>query len=496
MAFIGLDVGTTGIKGLLVDEKGKILGKSEYSLRLFSPKPGWAEQNPEEWWNGTKKVLSELSKIAKERQKEILAISNSGQMHSLVMLDEFGRVLSNSILWCDQRTADECQFLTNSLGGIKKVIEIIGNPILPGFTAGKILWAKKNLSEEFKKVKKFLLPKDFINFKLTGNFATEHSDASGTAMYDIKTRKWSKKILDIIGIREEQLPTIINSYGIVGKLNKELAKELGINPETLIIAGGADNACAALGVGVVNPLQGMISLGTSGTVLVPSFDDTPDFEGRVHLFAHVVDKLNYYMGVMLSATNTLNWFMNLLSEEDLNRVNEMVEKIPVGSRGVYFLPYLNGERTPHNNPYARGVIFGLSSSHSKAEVYRAIFEGVGYAIRDCFSSLPKKNLEDLRITGGGSKSKAWVSIISNILGMELTLLSNMEGAAYGAAILAYSGYSNQPPEEIASMWVEKKEVISHSKDLHNVYEKYYEIFRKIYSSLESVFYDLKDLDIE
>lgn len=484
---IGLDIGTTGIKGLIVDDKGKIIKKEEEKLELISPHPGWAEQNPTDWWNGTINVLRRLVNYAKSQNFVVKAIATSGQMHSLVILDKSGNVLHNAILWCDQRTDTECFEIMNELGGQRKTIEILGNPVLPGFTAGKIRWLKKNVPDVFEKMSKVMLPKDYINYMLTGQIKTEHSDASGTAMYDIGKKEWSQEVLDVLEIKVDILPQIVESNGLVGKLREELKNEFGLSEDVLVFAGGADNACAALGIGVTKPDVGMISLGTSGTVLVPTEGNTPDLEGKVHLFSHVVKNTNYYMGVMLSATHTLNWFNELLGNEKYDIINDEISNVPIGARGIIVLPYLNGERTPHNDPYARGVVFGLSTSHSKWDLYRAVYESVAFGLKDCYDALLEKNVSQLRITGGGSNSDIWVKIISDVFGEKITLVNSKEGAAYGAAMLAYSGLTEKPVEQIADNWVSVTKTVVPEKGNTEIYTEVIEKYRKIYRTLKELF---------
>ncbi|MEJ5257329.1 MAG: xylulokinase [Fervidobacterium sp.] len=484
---VGLDVGTTAIKGILVDEDGNILTKSDYPLKLISPKPGWAEEDPNEWWNGVKVVLKSLSTYAREHGIRISAISTSGQMHSLVAVDKSGEPLFNSILWCDQRTGKECDEITQKLGGEHKAIEITGNPILTGFTAGKILWLSRNYPEVFTKSHMFMLPKDFINFKLTNVYSTEHSDASGTAIYDIRKREWNNEILEILNLKVEQLPEIKKSNSIVGKITPETAYELGLDEEIIVVPGGADNACAALGVGVTDYDTAMVSVGTSGTVLVPTPTAKPDEEGRVHVFAHVVDGVNYYMGVMLSATNSLDWFNDITDFRDYDIINSEVDRVPAGARGLFFLPYLNGERTPHRDPNARGVLFGLSSAHNRFEIYKAIYEGVAYGLKDCYVHIPSANVKEFRITGGGSKSKVWTQIIADVIGKRLVKVSSKEGGAYGAAILAYSAVSGNAPDKVAKEWISITDSTEPNKERHEIYERNYEIFKSLYHSLKGAF---------
>jgi len=486
---IGLDIGTTSIKGLLIDENGDIVFQSFEKVTMLSPKPGWAEEDPLQWWNATKKVLSDLSNFANEKGEKIKAISTSGQMHSLVLVDNRGSILTNSILWCDQRTYSECTEITYKLGGEERVISVLGNAVQPGFTAPKILWIKKHFPTIFQKTYKFMLPKDFINFKLTGHIFTEPSDASGTALYDVNKGHWAVEEIKELDLDISTFPKIISSNEIVGNMKEKVARELGLLPDVKVINGGADNACAALGVGVISEGQVMISLGTSGTVFAPVENGKPDTNGKLHFFEHITPGKKYYMGVMLSATHMLNWFNEITNEKNLAKINENVKSVPLGANGVIVLPYLNGERTPHNDPNARAIFFNMSSSHNKWDIYRAIFEGVAFGIKDSFNLIKAfdTEIEDIRITGGGSKSKVWLQIIADVIGNNVKSMITNEGAAYGAAMLAYSGYSNTPVEQIAEKWARAGKVIIVNSSHKATYNKYWEIYRELYERNKDLF---------
>ncbi|KAF2958569.1 xylulose kinase [Thermotoga sp. Ku-13t] len=486
--FVGLDLGTTGVKGLLVNTEGKILAIHGEKLSLSTPKPAWAEQNPHDWWNAVVKVLKGLSSEASRIGGTIRAIATSGQMHSLVIIDRENRVLRDAILWCDQRTYAECEEATNLLGGEEQVLKMVGNPILTGFTLPKLLWLRKNEPEVYEKIHKMMLPKDFINFMLTDNVTTEHSDASGTTMYDVSRMRWNDDVLSALKIKKEILPEILPSNGIVGKVKREIAEELNLK-DAVVVAGGADNACAALGVGVIKPGDVMVSLGTSGTVVAPTQTGSFDPKGRVHFFAHTVPNVRYHMGVMLTATYSLEWFKERFLNENYDEINEQVTQVPIGSNGIVFLPYLNGERTPHRDPHARGVFFGLSSFHSKWDVVRAIFEGVAFGIRDSFEILKELGLnpKHVRIAGGGSKSRVWNQMIADALNVEIEKPFVDEGASYGAAMLACSGYFNLDVRKISREWFKLKELTRPDRKNGEKYEEFYERFRKLYSTLKDMF---------
>jgi len=486
--FVGLDVGTTGVKGILVDQNGKLLAVHGEKLSLSTPKPAWAEQDPNEWWTAAFKVLKALSSDAARVGGTIKALATSGQMHSLVVIDREGRVLRDAILWCDQRTYTECEEATNLLGKEEQVLRMVGNPILTGFTLPKLLWLRKNEPEVYEKIYKIMLPKDFINYMLTGRIKTEHSDASGTTMYDLSKMCWNEDLLRTLKMPKEILPEILPSNGIVGKVRSEIAKELNFD-DVMVVAGGADNACAALGVNVTEAGDVMVSLGTSGTVVAPTHAGSYDPKGRVHFFAHTVPNMRYHMGVMLTATYSLEWFKERFLYEEYDEINECVAKVPIGSSGILFLPYLNGERTPHRDPYARGVFFGLSSFHSKWDVVRAIFEGVSFGIKDSFEILKELGLEVkiVRIAGGGSKSKVWNEMLADVLGVEIQKPSVNEGASYGAAMLACSGYFNLDVRKISKDWFTLRETTNPRRENGELYEKVYTRFRKLYDVLKETF---------
>ncbi|PLV57605.1 xylulokinase [Thermotoga sp. SG1] len=487
--YVGLDVGTTGVKGILVNEKGEILFAASERLSMITPQPAWAEQDPLSWWEAVRKILKKLSGRSEEIGGRIRAISTSGQMHSLVAIDENGKVLRNAILWCDQRTYEECEEATQILGGEENVLKLVGNPILPGFTLPKILWIRKREPEIYEKIAKIMLPKDFINYMLTGAVKTEHSDASGTVMYSVSEMGWNEDVLRELKIPEHILPEIIPSNGVVGRMKPDVARSLDLSEDTLVIGGGADNACAALGIAVVEPGDVMVSLGTSGTVLAPTKGKEPDPKGRVHFFAHTVPNTRYHMGVMLSATYSLEWFKEKFLSEDYDTINDEVEKVPIGSNGIVFLPYLNGERTPHRDPFARGVFFGISSYNTKWDMVRAIFEGVAFGIKDSFDILKELGVElkNVRITGGGSKSKVWNRMLADMTGLRIQKPVVDEGASYGAAILAVSGATEEDPAKISKEWFNVKSYTDPVSENTEVYEKLHGKFKKLYTSLKEMF---------
>jgi len=476
---IGIDVGTTSVKGILVDKNGEIIYSSTSPVTLLTPKPGWAEEDPMEWWEATKNVLRDINL---KNPVKIEAISISGQMHSMVSLDSNYNILRNAILWCDQRTGNECEKLTEFYGTEKEVIKIFGNPFLTGFTAPKIQWLKTNENDNFKKLHKILLPKDFIAFKMTGDFTIEQSDASGTSLYKVKEGVYDKKLLEKLSITEEQLPEIIPSGALIGRVDCE---ELPFLKGVSVVSGGADNAAAAFGCGIEKPGDAMVSLGTSGTVVAVTESPDEDISGKIHLFAHVKENTFYHMAVILSATNSLNWFLkNFLNDSPLDKINELVEKSRPGSNGLIFLPYLNGERTPHKNPNARGVFFGLSSFHNKSDMLRSIYEGVVYALREggeCIKELGN-NFESIKVVGGGSRSDVWCQMIADNFKLTVNRLKVDEGAAYGSARLA-GNYVNFNTDE----WIEITDTFNPTESNFNKYDSLFVEYKNLYNSLKNDF---------
>ena len=495
---LGIDIGTTSVKTLLITTEGEIVNSSVIEYPISTPYPCWAEQNPQDWWNAT--VVS-IKNVAKNIDTtKILGVGLSGQMHGSVFLDKENKILRPCILWCDQRTAKECEFITEKIGK-KKLIELVSNPALTGFTVGKILWVKNNEPETYNKIHKVLLPKDYIRFCLTGEYATEVSDASGTLLFDVKKRKWSEEMLKLLDIPLSWMPDCFESHQITGKVNKEAAKLTGLVEGTPVVGGGGDQAAQAVGSGIVEPGIISITIGTSGVVF--AFSETPevDPEGRIHTFCHAVEGKWHVMGVMLSAGGSLRWFRDNLGQDEVKIAYEKkvdpyeillegIDKIPSGSEGLIFLPYLSGERTPHADPYARGVFFGLTLKHTKKHMVKSVLEGVSFGLRDSLEII--KNLgirvHQVRISGGGAKSKIWCQILADIINTEIVTITPTEGAALGVALLAGVGTKVYPKIEDACKKIIKK-TGSVKPDKNNVekYEKYYQIYCSLYHSVKETF---------
>ncbi len=485
--FLGIDTGTTGIKGMVVNERGEVLNQFTSPLNLIVPKAGWAEQNPNDWYEGVMKILKEVS-----RQYVIEAIGLSGQMHSLVLLDESESVLRNAILWCDQRTSDQCNRATQTLGGERHVIDLIANPILEGFTLGKLLWIKENEPHIYKKIDKIMMPKDYICMKLGGEFGTDYSDASGTAYFDVKNSRWSDEILQGLNINPQHLPPVFDSHKIRGRLKKELADEFHWN-DTLIVSGGADNAVAAYGIGISKPGDTMISIGTSGTVLTATNETEPDMDGKLHLFSHVLPSQKYYMGVMLSAAHSLNWFLKEFHIDwTYDQLESVIAGVKPGANGLLFLPYLNGERTPIRDPNARGVLFGISSKTTREDVIRSVIEGVTFGLRDSFELIKQKTeIKTIRVVGGGAKNKTWCSIIADNIKMPIEIPEIDEGGAYGAAMLAAKGKGLD--QKSLSKWVKVRETVQPDASKFEQYDKFHKQYKGLYTDLKDRFKKISEI---
>lgn len=479
--YLGLDIGTTGIKALLTDRSGTVVKSLSCPLDLITPRPAWAEQDPEDWWRGVVALLQ-----AVPRDMKVLRIGLSGQMHTLVPLDIRGRVLRNAILWCDQRTASECAEATEALGGESRVIEMTGNPIYPGFTLPKILWLRKNEPQIYAQMKTCLIAKDYIAWRLTGEFGCDPSDASGSSMYDVSGRRWNEKLLHILEIDPDLLPPIQGSYEVRGRLRVELARELGWG-ETEVVAGGADNAVSALGVGVCAPGDCMVSIGTSGTVVGITEATTPDKSGRLHFFNHVIPGCSYYMGVMLSAAASLNWFKDKMGAAlSWDEIGRAIDALPVGAEGLLWLPYLQGERTPHRNPNARGVLYGMSAMSSMMHVFRTVMEGITYGLRDSFELLKAQTpIRRVMVVGGGAKNGVWRQMLADNLRVPVTVPVVDEGGAYGAAMLAAMGGGENSAD--IGQWIRESDTVYPDTAKATEYDAVYKQFGALYRDLKERF---------
>lgn len=503
---LGIDIGTSGTKTVLFDEQGNTVCSALEEYPMYQPNIGWAEQDPEDWWKAVYLTINKVISKSGVNPEDIKGVGLSGQMHGAVLLDKDNKVLRKAIIWCDQRSYLECEQIT-SLIGDKRLIEITANPALTGFTASKIMWVKNNEPEIFEKVKKILLPKDYIRFKLTGEFATEVSDASGMQLMDIGARNWSDEVLNKLGIEKSMLGDMYESYEVSGKVTGQGAQLTGLKEGTPVVGGAGDQAAGAVGNGIVR--SGVISstIGTSGVIFASSENVTIDPLGRVHTFCHAIPNTWHVMGVTQGAGLSLKWFRdNFCIEEkrtgELMKVDpyvlmdEEAMKVSPGCEGLIYLPYLMGERTPHLDPDARGVFFGISAKHEKQDFVRAVMEGVVFSLKDCLQIIKEMGVEvsEVRASGGGGKSKLWRQMQADVFGSEIKTVSSSEGPALGVAILAGVGtgvYKSVP--EACDAVVKTKTSQPADMDVNKTYSKYYDMYKKLYVSLKGNFKDLKNV---
>ncbi len=489
MYYIGIDLGTSAVKLLLMEGNGKIVRVTSREYPLYFPHPGWSQQNPEDWYKQSMDGLCEL--LDGIDKSQVAGISFGGQMHGLVVLDENDQVIRPAILWNDGRTFRENDYL-NQVIGKEKLSEYTANISFTGFTAPKILWMKNNEPENFARIKKIMLPKDYLAYRLTGVHCTDVSDASGMLLFDVKNRCWSEEMCEICGVHKEQLAKVYESYETVGTLLPEIAQNLGL-PETVKVAAGAgDNAAAAVGTGTVGNGQCNISLGTSGTIFISSDQFAVDKNNALHAFAHA-DGHYHLMGCMLSAASCNKWWMDeIIGTKDYGTEQAAITKL--GENHVYFLPYLMGERSPHNDPDARGTFIGMTMDTSRADMTQAVLEGVAFALRDSFEIAKSLGIQidRTKICGGGAKSLLWKKIIANVLNVKVDVPETEEGPGYGAAILAAVACGEYASvEEAAQKLLKVVDTVEPDAELAAKYEKRYAQFKQIYPTVKELFGKLK-----
>jgi len=486
MLYIGIDLGTSSVKLLLTNEKGEIKKTVSRDYPLMFPHPGWSEQAPEEWFEKSLEALKEITDGIDK--SEIKGISCGGQMHGLVALDENDNVIRPAILWNDNRTTAEVDYLNNEIGK-DKLSDYTANIAFAGFTAPKILWMRNNEPENYKKIKKIMLPKDYLAYKLSGTFCTDYSDASGMLLLDVKNRKWSSEMLDICGVKEEQLPKLFESYEKVGTLKKEIAEECGLPADIVIAAGAGDNAAAAVGTGTVGDGMCNISLGTSGTIFISSKKFGVDPNNALHSFDHA-DGSFHLMGCMLSAASTKKWWMeDILRSKDYAAEEGGMNK-NLGENHVFFLPYLMGERSPWNDPNARGTLTGITLDTTRYDIIQAVMEGMAFATRDMYEVAKSIGVcpSRTKICGGGGKSPIERRMIANILNITVDVPVSEEGPGMGGAMLAMVACGEYATvEEAAAAIVKVKETIEPEPELVKKYEEKYQQFKSIYPALKPVF---------
>ena len=501
MAYLmGVDIGTSGTKTSLFDEDGNTVCSSTHEYPLYQLNAGWAEQEPADWWNAVVGSIRDVIAESDVDVNEIKGLGLSGQMHGLVMLDTDGNVLRRSIIWCDGRTAAECEEITE-LVGAKRLIEITANPALVGFTASKIMWVKKNEPALFEKCAKILLPKDYIRYMLTGEFATDVSDASGMQLLDIKNRCWSDEVLHKLGIDKNKLGKVYESCEVTGQISFKAAAETGLSRFTVVVGGAGDQAAGAVGSGIVAPGLVSSTVGTSGVVFAHMDNIEIDRLGRVHTFCHAVPGKWHVMGVTQGAGLSLQWFRNNFCASEMETAKAMnvdpyylmdieVNKIDAGCDGLIYLPYLMGERTPHLDPDARGVFFGLSARHTRAHMQRAVMEGVAYSLLDCMGIINEMGITatEVRASGGGAKSPLWRAMQADMFNTDIVTVNSSEGGALGAALLAGVGAGiYKDVESACAHTIKVTQKTSPDLGHRNVYMKYYPVYKSLYNSLKDEF---------
>ncbi|MFH1524522.1 MAG: xylulokinase [Chloroflexota bacterium] len=489
--FLGIDTSTTSSKALLVDDNGTVVATASSPHTLQTPRPLWSEQNPHEWWEAVSASIRSVLQQTGLGGESVAAVGLTGQMHGLALLDEKGDVLRPAILWNDQRTQSQCDEIHRRIGR-EKFIQITGNVALTGFTAPKILWVQENEPDVYAKAQHVLLPKDYIRYKLTGAFAMDKADGAGTVLFDLKQRTWSAEVLVALGIPSAWMPPTFEGPEFTGKITPKAAAATGLKAGTPVAAGGGDQAAQAIGVGAVEPGVVALTVGTSGVVFATTPSALIEPEGRLHAFCHAVPGMWHFMGVMLSAAGSLQWYRDTLapgvSFDDLLRE---AEPIPAGSEGLQFLPYLSGERTPHPDPLARGAWVGLTLRHGRGHLTRALLEGVSFGLKDIFTLIQNAGLGEIRqvrASGGGTKGALWRQILASVLEAELVTVNTTEGAAFGAALLAGVG---------AGAWVDVPSACKSAVKITGstppdpmqmeAYRKTYPLYRELYPALRSGF---------
>jgi len=493
---LGVDISTTGAKALLIDQAGHVISSATTPLTLQTPYPLWSEQNPEQWWQGIRTSIQKVLVESDAAVDSIAAIGLTGQMHGLVMLDEAGQVLRPAILWNDQRTGLQCDQIRERIGQ-QRLIQISGNDALTGFTAPKILWVQENEPEIFARTRHILLPKDYIRYQLTGEFGMDKAGGSGTILFDLQARTWSEELLRELDLPREWFPPTFEGPQVSGQISQRAALETGLKAGTPVVGGAGDQAAQATGVGAVEPGIIALTLGTSGVVFAPTKTALIQPEGRLHAFCHALPGRWHFMGVMLSAAGSLQWYRDTIAPGmSFEALVDEAAQIPPGSEGLFFLPYLTGERTPHPDPFARAAWIGLTIRHQRAHMTRAVLEGVAFGLRDSFELIREAGLgsiDQVRISGGGAKSRLWQQILADTLDVELVTVNTTEGAAFGAALLASVGagmYSDVPQAcEHMIRLTGSTAPSSFSQD----YKEFYPHYRDLYPALAGEFKTLAEI---
>jgi xylulokinase len=495
MKLLGIDVGTGGSRALVVDEGGRVVASATVEHAPFaSPRTGWAEQDARDWWRASEAAVREVLSAEGVRAEEIACVGLTGQMHGAVLLDERDEPLRPSIIWCDVRTHEQCRALTEQVGA-ERLIQLVSNPALEGFTLPKMLWVREREPEVWGRVRTVLLPKDYVRLRLTGDKATDVADASGTLLFDVTHRKWSDEMLKLTGIDRALLPRAYESQEVTGRVSAAGAEATGLREGTPVVAGAGDQAAGAVGMGIVRPGAVSATIGTSGVVFAATDRPALDPKGRVHTFCHAVPERWHVMGVTQGAGLSLRWFRDQFGagaddgRDPYERLGEEAATVPPGSDGVLWAPYLMGERTPHLDPHARAALLGLNASHTRAHVVRAVLEGVAFSLRDTFTIFEEMGVpvESIRLGGGGARSRVWRQIQADVYGREVELVEADEGAAYGAALLAgVGGGAWGSVDEACAASVRVRERTAPNAEGKRVLDERYKIFQAIYPALRRI----------
>lgn len=499
--FLGIDLGTSGSKALILANDGTVVTHATREYETKIPRPSWTEQDPDDWWTATREAVRAALRSEEVRASQIEGIGLTGQMHGLVPLDEQGRVLRPAILWNDQRTSAACDRIHERVGR-ERVVELTGNPVLPGFTAPKLLWMRRHEADLYEQIATILLPKDFLRYKLTGTYATDVSDASGTALFDVEHRTWSDQMTEALDVPSSWLPPVTESPTVSARLSSEVASELGLPSDLPVVGGAGDQAAGAVGSAAVEEGTVSITMGTSGVVFATSDQYRADPDGRLHAFCHAVPDTWHLMGVMLSAAGSLRWFRDVFlqdnpGENDLS-YDELVseaQSVSPGADGLLFLPYLSGERTPHADPNAKGVFFGLHLGHDREHLTRAVLEGVSFGLRDSMELMNDLGLsaKEIRVSGGGAQSGLWRQILADILNVRLVHTTVPHGAAVGAALLAGVGAGTYDTVAEASRTTYREAGSTAPARERDLYDALYERFTSLYPDLNDHFDALADV---
>ena len=507
---IGIDIGTSGCKSIVIDSDGSLITSAIEEYPLYTPKQGWAEQDPNDWWDATVKTLKKIVSSSTVSLNSIKGIGLSGQMHGLVVLDENFNVIRPAFLWNDQRTKKQCREIIDAVGDEKELLKYTNNSMLPGYTGGKILWLKEEEPENYKKAKIFLNPKDYIRYKLTGEIATEVSDASGTGLFDVKNRKWSEKLLGILGISKDILPKCYESPEITGHVTKEVSSRIGLPKGIPVVGGGGDSVIQTTGTGLINEGILGLTIGTAGIVAMGLNSFKFNSTGRLQIFCNNAPNKWHIMGVTLAAGGSFSWFKNTLCRyeiEEAKKTNKSVYELldknirketQTGSKNLVFVPYLIGERCPYPDPNAKGVFIGLTLRHTQEDMTRSVMEGVSFSLKQVYELIIKMDksltVKEIRTSGGGSTSPLWRQILADIFQLPVkTVSGSKEGGAYGAALVAGTGCGIWSSiEEATGVLKFETELLPDKKNKY-VYDELYEIYKQLYPSLKHIFDKLSEI---